>query len=82
MKKTNFMIFSSNKKVIDLTFVPTIYKYEISRKYSARFLGVIINHRLNWNDHIVAIRAKMSRYVGILFKLKKLYQFQPVKYIS
>ena len=32
LKKTNYMIFSSNKRVIDLTFVRKIYKYEISTK--------------------------------------------------
>ena len=81
LKKTNFMIFSSNKKDVNLTFIPKIYDYEISRKYSARFLGVIINHKLNWNDHIVAIRAKMSRYVGILFKLKKFIPISALKNI-
>ena len=65
------MIFSKNKNQ-DLPFVPTIYNHEIIRKFSARFLGVIMNQNLTWNDHILAIKAKMSRYVGILFKLKKI----------
>ena len=36
------------------------------------FLGVIINENLNWKDHILAVEAKMCRYVGILYKLKKI----------
>ena len=32
----------------------------------------MINENLTWNDHISAIKAKMSRYVGVLYKLKKL----------
>ena len=64
------MIFS-NCKIPEINFIPKICDYEIIRKQSARFLGVIINDSLTWNDHIIAIKAKMSRYVGILFKLKK-----------
>ena len=30
----------------------------------------MINENLTWNDHVRAIKAKMGRYVGILYKLK------------
>ena len=71
LKKTNYMIFAKHN-VPELPFKPTICKYEIERKINARFLGVIINENLAWNNHILGIKAKMSRYVGILYKLKKL----------
>ena len=74
------MIFS-NQKIQDLPFVPKICKYEISRVYTNKFFGVIINHNLNWNDHILAIKAKMSRYVGILFKLNFFTTICSEKYI-
>ena len=64
------MIFS-NCPIATLPFVPKIKNHEIERKYSARFLGVIINDKLTWKDHTLAVKAKMSRYVGVLFKLKK-----------
>ena len=70
VKKTNFMIFA-NRKIDELHFSPKIFNWKIERKQSSRFLGVIINENLTWKDHILAIRAKMSRYVGILYKLKK-----------
>ena len=64
------MIFS-NSRIATLPFTPKIRNHEIERKYSARFLGVIMNDKLTWKDHTLAVKAKMSRYVGILFKLKK-----------
>ena len=71
LKKTNYMIFS-NRAIQELPFTPKLFKYEIERKRVARFLGVIINENLTWNDHTQSLKAKMSRYVGILFKLKKI----------
>lgn len=68
LKKTNYMVFSKQK--IDLPFKPSISNYHIERKESARFLGVIIDEKLSWKQHISAVKAKMSRYVGVMFKLK------------
>ena len=36
----------------------------------ARFLGVIVDDKLNWTHHIKTVVSKMSRYVGILYCLK------------
>ena len=71
LKKTNYILFS-NRRIENLPFIPKIFDRKIERKQSARFLGVIMNENLTWKDHILAIKAKMSRYVGVLFKLKKI----------
>ena len=71
LKKTNYMIFS-NSQIHEMPFKPRICNYYLERKQSSRFLGVIINEQLTWNEHILAIKAKMSRYVGILYKLKSI----------
>ena len=34
------------------------------------FLGVIIDEHLNWNDHINKVATTISRYIGILCRLK------------
>ena len=65
------MIFT-NQILQNLSFTPKIRNYNIQRKDNARFLGVIVNENLTWNNHTDAIKAKMSRYVGILYKLKSL----------
>ena len=69
LKKTNYMIFS-NSRLHSMPFIPRISNYDIERKSTCRFLGVIIDETLTWKEHILAIKAKMSRYVGILYKLK------------
>ena len=37
---------------------------------SSRFLGVVINSFLNWNDHISLAKGKISKTIGILRYVK------------
>ena len=64
------MIFSRSRKV-DLQSPLLINKTKIERKSEARFLGVIIDDSLSWTRHVNAVLSKMSRYVGIMYKIKK-----------
>ena len=43
----------------------------IEQKHEARFLGVIMDDSLSWSKHINAVKSKMSRYIGIMYKIKK-----------
>ena len=70
LKKTKYMIFSRSRQ-IDLPSPLVICKAAIERKREARFLGVILDETLNWSKHIKTIISKMSRYVGIMYKVKK-----------
>ena len=69
VKKTNYMVFSRENKNYN-TFRPRINNIQIEEKQSARFLGVIVDNKLNWEEHINAIKTKMARYTGIMYKLK------------
>ena len=68
LKKTNFMVFSRQKIVIPHGIF--IANTKIERKTEARFLGVIMDEKLNFTQHIKALKSKMSRYVGVMYKLK------------
>ena len=65
LNKTKYMIFT-NKPIteIDVKFnsVP------IEKSSCERFLGVLVDEKLSWSQHIAAIKTKMSRYIGILYK--------------
>ena len=37
---------------------------------SVKYLGLIIDHRLKWTDHIAYTRNKISRGTGIINKAK------------
>ena len=70
LKKTNFMIFSRNKKRHQNIPEVIIDGTVIEQKTEARFLGVIIDDKLSWSAHINAVRRKMTRYTGIMYRLK------------
>ena len=70
LKKTNYMIFS--KKKVENTQNIFINNTRIERKSEAKFLGVIVDDKLTWAHHIKAIRTKMNRYVGIMYRIKNL----------
>ena len=38
---------------------------------NTKFLGVIIDSKLNWSDHITYIKNKMSKSIGILTKIRR-----------
>ena len=69
LKKTKYMIFSTQNAESPREI--KIGSTNIERKREARFLGVIVDDKLNWSKHIATIKTKMARYVGIMYKLKK-----------
>ena len=68
LRKTNYMIFARHKIVNSHNLV--IAGTSIQRKSEARFLGVIVDDKLTWTQHIKTVKAKMSRYVGIMYRIK------------
>ena len=69
LKKTNYIIFSrQNNHAYREVFIAGA---KIERKTEARFLGVIVDEKLNWSQHISAIKTKMTRYIGLMYKLKR-----------
>ena len=69
--KTNFMIFSPPKKKPVVRFPILIQGTEIKQIFETKFLGVVVDHKLNWEGHINYISRKISRGIGILSKARK-----------
>ena len=68
LKKTKYMLFSRKRGLED--FEVMINRTKIERKTESRFLGVIVDEKLNWSKHIQTLKSKMSKYIGIMGKLK------------
>ena len=62
------MVFTNRRINTDIDL--RIDNVVIKKVTETRFLGVLIDEKLTWKSHINAMRAKMSRYVGIMYKLK------------
>ena len=65
--KTHFLAFSGRNK-LDLPGI-TINGIPLQQVSSSNFLGVLIDDGLSWKDHILALKRKLSRSIGILRKV-------------
>ncbi len=43
---------------------------DLERVFENTFLGVILDHKFSWKPHVNHVRAKVSRGIGILYKVK------------
>ena len=68
--KTKYMIFSIKDKPPDLSL--NIRNSCIDRTNVQKFLGVYIDDRLTFGDHINKICSKMSRSIGVIRRLKSI----------
>ena len=45
---------------------------EIDMAYKTKFLGVVIDSKLNWKDHVAMVKSKLSKSIAIMHKAKHL----------
>ena len=58
IKKSNYILFRAGHKLIKNTgLCIKIDNVNIEQVDHTKFLGVIINYRLNWNDHIKTVKT-------------------------
>ena len=65
--KTCYMVFPSGK---DADIRISVDGIEIQKVSHCRYLGVTIDDKLKWSEHIQGICSKLIRYVSIFYKLK------------
>ena len=68
--KSNFLIIRphKNNRIVNLKINDENLKQETSSKY----LGVLIDDKLYWKHHINQLNTKISKSIGILYKLRHL----------
>lgn len=67
LKKTKFMIFSKLKRD---EIILSIDGVNIERVHDFRFLGVILDEKFSWKNHVAHIKAKVAKSIFILNKVK------------
>ena len=63
--KTNFIVFSKTKTPDNMPPV-SINGQQIKQVNAVKFLGVIIDDKLSWCDHLNYVKGKISRSIGML----------------
>ena len=70
IKKTHFMVFTNKNKTppnMDLHFGDR----PIERVEHTKFLGLILDHKITWKNHINSISNKIAKGIGIIKKVRK-----------
>lgn len=70
--KTKYMIFNRNSnKAVKGDGLLTLNNVTLKQVKSIKFLGLIINDQLNWNEHKQYIKRKICKSMGILHRCKQ-----------
>ena len=73
VSKTHFILFRSQGIGKPVVSEPLIIKNEsIKQEYKTKFLGVIMDEKLSWCDHIQYIKNKIAKRIGIISKARRL----------
>ena len=70
IKKTNFVIFHPFNKKVGVPITLLINKKAISEQKYVKYLGVLIDSSLTWKYHIANIAKKVSRSIGVMYKIR------------
>ena len=75
--KSYYVIFS-HKHVPDNVRI-TIGNFELDRKTQGKFLGVILDEKLTFKEHVKYISNKVSKLTGLLYKIKDFFPLQVLR---
>ena len=64
------MLFFTHTKTIKAYITLKIQKKAISEKNHVKYLGIMIDSGLIWQEHIDTITQKISRSIGLLYKIR------------
>ena len=70
VNKTELVIFRSQKKQIDRNLNFQLSGQKIEPKHHIKYLGVILDEHLSFNEHMNTSKQKLNRAKGILAKLR------------
>ena len=77
-KKTHYMCFSA-KTQSKAWYIIKIDGEIIAEVTSSKFLGVIIDDKLNWKDHVSFVCRKVARGLGVIIKARKVLRNESLK---
>ena len=72
-QKTNYIIFHRARLKIDDTLLNSIYMNGsvINCTMSLKYLGVILDSKMSWIQHIAYVKNKISKGIGIMYKARR-----------
>ena len=76
--KTNYTLFGRQK--INTKVNIQLKNIDVERVYVTKFLGVLIDHELNWKEHIKLVSSKLSKIIAMIYNtLSVVFGFTPAR---
>src|SRR3989442_7043922 len=81
LDKTNFTVFSPKRNLI--SDIPQLFIGNTQIKYTTccKYLGMMIDNRLDWLEHIDYTYKKLIKFCSIFYKIRDLLPFQCLKIV-
>ena len=72
LNKTKFMLFHKKRNLNQKLkkFKVNINNYSIEQVCQFKYLGVVLDNKLNWNEHINFVSTKLAQAAGIIYKVR------------
>ena len=77
--KTNFVIFHSPHTKLPEPIVIRFCRKRIQTEKYVKFLGVLLDENLCWKYHINELSKKLSRAIGIFYKIRHFVPYEVLK---
>ena len=77
-QKTKMMVFHRKQKHIKELNI-AINGAKIDRVESFNFLGITIDEKLSWRHHVDIVKKKISKVIGILYRLKNTFPLETLE---
>ena len=79
LNKTHFIVFHRKRAKISLSSDLTISNIKIGMAEITKFLGVMIDQNLSFQSHIMYIKGKVARGIGILYRSKPYFSLETMR---
>ena len=70
-KKTYYLVFHRARIKINITADVIMNDTLLNRANQVKYLGIIIDHKLNWVQHITYVKNKIAKGIGIMYKARR-----------
>ena len=70
-KKTYYLVFHRARIKINITADVIMNDTLLNRANQVKYLGIIIDHKLNWVQHTTYIKNKIAKGIGIMYKARR-----------
>ena len=71
LSKTHYVVLKFNKAQIPLNMIIKIGDEILKEKENVKFLGLYIDNKLNWQEHIKNLKSKLNSSIYAMNKVKR-----------